>query len=98
MEFVNATSLNRKSGVAKGRDLQFALMEKQNLKGLRPRHSTCPKVKLNETRRVPCIPLKAKEFPDRRSLFTNAAVYLSREFRAVVRCINPWVPCKLMEN
>jgi hypothetical protein len=31
----------------------------------------------------------AKEFPDRRSLFTKAAVYLSREFWDVVRCINP---------
>ena len=30
-----------------------------------------------------------KEFPERRSLFTKAAVYLSREFWDVVRCINP---------
>jgi hypothetical protein len=41
MEFANAASLNRKFGVAEGRDLQFALMEKQNPEALRPRTLAC---------------------------------------------------------
>jgi hypothetical protein len=41
MKFANATNLNRKSGVAKWRDLRFALMEKRNLEAICPRHIRC---------------------------------------------------------
>ena len=37
MKFANATNLDRKSGVAQGRDLQFALMERRNPETIRPR-------------------------------------------------------------
>jgi hypothetical protein len=35
MKFANATDLDRKSGVAQGRDLQFASMEKRNPEAIR---------------------------------------------------------------
>jgi hypothetical protein len=35
MKFVNATKLDRKSGGAERRDLQFALMEKRNRGAIR---------------------------------------------------------------
>jgi hypothetical protein len=38
MKFANATNLNRKSGEAEGRDLQFALVEKRNSEAIRPRY------------------------------------------------------------
>jgi hypothetical protein len=41
MKFANATNLHRKSGVAQGMDLLFALMEKRNLEAICPRHIRC---------------------------------------------------------
>jgi hypothetical protein len=47
MKFANATNLNRKSGVAQGRDLLFHLMAKRNHGGDSPTAlSLCRKVKL----------------------------------------------------
>jgi hypothetical protein len=44
VKFANATNFDRKSGVAEGRDLQSALMEKQNPEAIRPRRiRLCPK-------------------------------------------------------
>ncbi len=37
MKFANATKLDRKSGVAEGRDLQFLLMEKPSPEAIDPR-------------------------------------------------------------
>jgi hypothetical protein len=40
-QFLNATRFDRKSGVAQGRDLQFALMEKRNPEAIRSFHIRC---------------------------------------------------------
>ena len=41
MKFANATNLDRKSGVAEGRDLQFALMDKRNPQAIRQLRFRC---------------------------------------------------------
>ena len=58
MKIARATNLDRKSGVAEGRDLQFLLVEKRKLEVVPPlAHPLCPKVKLQ----VP--PLRYPGFP-----------------------------------
>jgi hypothetical protein len=57
MKFPNATKFDRKSGVAQGRDLQFALMEKRNPEAIRSWHIRCARKR--NCRSLPCAALQS---------------------------------------